>query len=346
MQLRHTKVSILLTTLLCAACSSNGQETMDAESSVVSEEMGVEGHADLLGGLSADLRGLPGCGEGGGCPVDLPVARPVVYKFWGSAANDVWAVGKGSLTMNWNGTSWRRFPNAGTVDLWAVWGSSSTDVWAVGDNATILHWNGSAWSKTSGLPTMNGFNDVWGTSATDAWAVGNGGTVLHWDGTKWSQVSIPYINGFMTVWGAAANDVWVGGEAGLLLHWDGTKMNEVATSRADTIWRIRGSSASNAYMGTDSASYVQQWDGTKWTTSTTGYGFELWVASDNRVWTLTDMIMGCGVNLWNGFTWVYKSIGGCKGHATAIWTTDKDGWLGDDSGTLIRYNGTDWKLTW
>lgn len=325
-------LAILFSTLLpLTACSSADPTSPDADESPSIAELGAE--------LHTDLRGIPRCDEVGGCPVDLPVTRPVAYRFWGSSASDVWAVGKNSLTMNWNGTSWRRFGNPGTNDLWAVWGTASNDVWAVGDGPTILHWNGTAWSKAMGLPTIGGLNDVWGTSATDVWAVGNNGLVVRWDGTKWSQFTISYTNGFMTVWGAAANDMWIGGEAGLLLHWDGSKLNEVATSGIATIWRIRGSSTSNAYMTFDDGSKLSIWDGTKWTSTLDAYGLELWVVSTNKVWVVPS---GGQFWFWNGLVWTRRDRRGSSVELAAFWATDNDGWLSDISGHFLHYNGTDW----
>lgn len=352
MQLRSLKVSILVATFLpLVACGSGDQQAPDGDEPGPVSELG----AALLTDMTERPVGpdMSSCMLIKGCPVALPVTKPVIYKFWGSSDNNVWAVGKGGLTLNWDGSNWRRFGNPATGDLWAVWGSSANDVWAVGDSATILHWNGTAWSKTAGLMTMSGFNDVWGTSASDAWAVGDGGAILHWDGTKWSQVSIPFVNGFMAVYGAAANDVWVGGEAGLLLHWDGTKMNQVATSSPETIWRIRGSSVSNVYLTTEpsfGSSSIQRWDGTKWSAVSSGGGPELWVIDANKVWsgsvfggaTPTPTVQS---NYWNGLVWTNKNVG-ITGFINAIWVTDKDGWASSSTGLIGRYNGTSWVRSW
>ena len=300
----------------------------------------------------------PSCTQPDGCPVNVPVTKPVVYRFWGSSANSVWAVGKAGLTMHWNGVSWRRFGNAATGDLWAVWGSAANDIWAVGDNATILHWDGSAWSKTTGLSTTAGFNDVWGTSASDAWTVGDSGAIWRWDGSKWAQLVIPFVNGFMAVYGATTNDVWVGGEAGLLLHWDGTKMNEVPTGSFDSIWRIRGSSISNVYLTTEPSggvSPLQRWDGSRWSAvvpagSATVLGPELWVIDNTRAWSATTFgFLSPNPRgesyYWNGMAWTSKSPP-LLGVVTAIWATATEGWISSASGNLARYNGTSWVKTW
>lgn len=334
-------IGILLTILLpLTGCVYPDSAAPDADEPGLTAELGME--------LRTDLYRVPPCEEVGGCPVDLPVTRPIIYRLWGSSANDVWAVGKGSITLNWNGSSWRRFGNPGTGDLWAVWGTASNNVWAVGNDATILHWNGSAWSKAAGLPTTSGFNDVWGTAANDVWTVGDSGAILHFDGTNWSKVSIPYINGFMTVWSAAPNDAWVGGEAGLLLHWDGTKMTEVPTGSADTVWRIRGSSVSNVYLTTDGEA-VRNWDGSKWSAPISGAtGQEVWVVDDSKVWVTrsttppTPTTPPLGITCyWNGLVWTSKTIVTNTG-INAVWATGMDGWISSGNGQFFRLSGTSW----
>ncbi len=67
---------------------------------------------------------------------------------------------------------------SGTVNgLEGVWGTASNDVWAVGAAGTLLHYNGVAWSTVlSG--TASNLNSIWGTAANNIFAVGQGGTIL------------------------------------------------------------------------------------------------------------------------------------------------------------------------
>src|SRR5438552_18810283 len=62
--------------------------------------------------------------------------------------------------------------------LHSAWGSASNDVWAVGEGGTILHWDGRAWSA-SASGTGNGLYRVWGSASNDVWTVGAGGTIVH-----------------------------------------------------------------------------------------------------------------------------------------------------------------------
>ncbi len=131
------------------------------------------------------------------------------------APNDVWAVGTLStkafthrtLTLHWDGTSWRRVksPNVGPNenDLLAVAALAADDVWAVGFAGTRTlteHWNGTRWSIVKS-PTPGGNADLAGVvapAADDVWAVGSRvdrptnalhSLVERWDGVRWRVVA-------------------------------------------------------------------------------------------------------------------------------------------------------------
>ena len=56
---------------------------------------------------------------------------------WGSAPNDVWAVGACGTILHWDGNAWSRSPSPTTNSLFAVWGING-QLWAVGANGTVL----------------------------------------------------------------------------------------------------------------------------------------------------------------------------------------------------------------
>jgi hypothetical protein len=73
--------------------------------------------------------------------VDTPTTAPI-RALWGSASNDVWAVGSAGTILHWNGETWRLadepLRTATKEDLFAVWGTSSSDLWIAGRNV-LLH---------------------------------------------------------------------------------------------------------------------------------------------------------------------------------------------------------------
>jgi WD40 repeat protein len=72
-----------------------------------------------------------------------------------------------------------------TQDLHGVWGTAENDLWAVGGAGTLLHWDGAQWkSFVSGVTTeLLGIRQAGPGAAV---VFGSGGTVLRWDGTNWT----------------------------------------------------------------------------------------------------------------------------------------------------------------
>jgi len=62
--------------------------------------------------------------------------------FWGSSANDTWAVGRLGLVTHWDGSAWTQArirvtsaPVAST--FWAIWAKNDDDLWVVGDEIAL-----------------------------------------------------------------------------------------------------------------------------------------------------------------------------------------------------------------
>ncbi len=168
---------------------------------------------------------------------------------YGTAANDIWAVGDLGTVLHWNGTAWTSSnPGTTTTNFAAVWASSATDVWIVGDLGAIRHYNGTAWSaSTSG--TVQKLGDIWGSGPNDVWASGATGTLVHWNGTMWavSTLNTPLVgaahaslNGLR---GTGPNDIWVTADLGGLFHYDGTAWTPSSSGSVNNlaaVWPIAG----------------------------------------------------------------------------------------------------------
>jgi hypothetical protein len=109
--------------------------------------------------------------------VELPIASGNgtrgVASIWGSAANDVWAVGQTDAsadTWHFDGERWTEVPVAGPKSFKLVWGTCASDFWAVGTSEPQpWHYDGRAWSpvplpqglRATGALTGTGPGDVW-----------------------------------------------------------------------------------------------------------------------------------------------------------------------------------------
>src|SRR5690606_41350938 len=74
--------------------------------------------------------------------------------------------------------------------LFGLWGSAHDDIWAVGNGGTAHHFHGQGWTYVS-LPTNQEMHGVWGTAGNYVFAVGDGGVLLHFDGSAWSDLQSP-----------------------------------------------------------------------------------------------------------------------------------------------------------
>src|SRR5438105_4080012 len=100
----------------------------------------------LVGGCGAGFRVVPT--DGGTAPIDADTAIESVTgldlpdggtfrALWGSAPDDVHAVGDDGLMRDWDGQMWQ-VPTIGAgKDLTGVWGTGPHDVYAVGIDRTL-----------------------------------------------------------------------------------------------------------------------------------------------------------------------------------------------------------------
>ncbi|MBN1773905.1 MAG: hypothetical protein JXB32_21770 [Deltaproteobacteria bacterium] len=164
---------------------------------------------------------------------------------WGTAENDVWAVGDEGAILHWDGTRWSPVASGVSANLQKVCGVAPDDIWATGDGGAAIHWDGERWSDESG---GIGFEllDLWGSGPADVWATardpdGTGSVMVHWDGAEWTAAGPPdpYVS---LICGLAPDDVWALGSR--LSHWDGAGWREEppcpAVSHPHSLWCAPG----------------------------------------------------------------------------------------------------------
>lgn len=297
--------------LLIALASPVVAATWSLPSSGVSEALRWVWGADqnnvwIVGGTSSSTSTILKWNGSTFSTQSSPVSKNL-HSVFGFSATDVWASGRDGTILHYNGTSWSSQPAAGVSTgyfVYAIWGADTNNVWAAAYDgttsfkSTILKWNGSAWSaQATGVDAM--FRSIWGSSTTDVWAVGaaTSGTaalVYHFNGTSWSSVTIPSVTTLFAVWGIDANNVWAVGAASSgthssLIKWDGTSWSNFSVTglpgktTTGTLRGITGTSANNIYIVSDTNGFASRWDGTTWTTETTGTSNSfngLWINSD------------------------------------------------------------------
>lgn len=148
---------------------------------------------------------------------------------WGSASNNVLAVGSSGVIRRYNGTSWSGMTSDTSQNLYGIWGSDSNNVFAVGEQRTVVKFNGSSWSEIdyyyswwSPSPTLYG---VWGSASNNVFAVGSSGIIRRYNGASWSDMTSGTKTQLNGIWGNAANSMFAVGNGGLIIRNDGVDDN-------------------------------------------------------------------------------------------------------------------------
>lgn len=141
-------------------------------------------------------------------------------------------------------TDWTVQQTPTTEDLWGIWGSAPDDVWAVGGRgraegqATVLRFDGTSWTAATlpelERPGVNAWFKVWGTGADNVYIVGQRGGCLRWDGTTLTEFGVGTSEDLISLWGTGPDDILlVGGRGnGVLAHWNGESWHSESISPA------------------------------------------------------------------------------------------------------------------
>ncbi len=192
------------------------------------------------------------------------VTGATLWALWGSAADDLHAVGHDGTVLHFDGERWTVSELDGVSVLVDVWGSGPDDVFAVG-TGTIVHYDGTTWSVMPGVPPTAGLTVVFGTGPSDVYAGGTNGALLHYDGTAWSSVTGVTTLSIQDIWASGPSDVYVSALSGVLRHFDGSTWTNAGPSSAETVWRIWGRGPGDVDLIRGNALY--HYDGTSMTMS-------------------------------------------------------------------------------
>jgi hypothetical protein len=268
------------------------------------------------------------------------------FGVWGSAANDVWAVGARGTIAHWTGSAWSIARSGTTEDLFGVWGSAANDVWAVGVRGTIVHWNGFAWSPSKS-DTASHLSGVWGNGLGDVWAVGAGGVIIHWDGVHWDgSASSEGVSGttqdLFAVWGSGPQkDVWAVGGGGTIVHHQGSSWSAEDSGTTDPLIGVWGTAPDDVWAVGHLGTIVHRDGSQRWSRRTSGVTQTLhgmWGAGPKDLWIVGDNVILHG----DGDTWVPDQAG--SEHAfQGVWGTGPgDIWAVSFANTVLHWDSTTW----
>ena len=252
-ELRATIAVLVLT-----ACASGSR--MDAGP--------AKAHSQRRGPGCRDCRRCSDAAADAAPPV---VAAPGLAGVWGSAVDDIWAVGEAGTILHYDGKQWTASESPTTVSLHAVSGSAPDDVWAVGESI-VLHWDGKRWSDALNDPDLQEtLLSVWADGPDSVFMAGfttdtNRGLLRHEKAGQWGWLEVSP-GAMWEVWGSGPTDVWLGGTGdkglGFLARGDGTNF-EPTTYGGGSVRGIWGASSDDVWAVPYDGEF-QHWDGSGWT---------------------------------------------------------------------------------
>lgn len=236
-------------------------------------------------------------------------------RVWGSAPDDVVAVGDRGTILERRGGHWQLVTRPGEDDLRAVWASAAAGVFVVGPSGAVLRRSGGAWAErqVQGMPLMYG---VWGASAQAVYAVGHGGAIYRFNGAKWGRMTSPVTSSLRDIHGCGPSEIYAVGDDGTVVRHDGTSWSEVnapGSKRLTAVWCGGGTVHVAEQTGR-----VHRRDGSGWTVlrepeHSSVYYFDLWGRGPGDLW-----LVGSRVFHHDGSAWT-EVIG--SGSLRGVWGT-------------------------
>jgi hypothetical protein len=275
---------------------------------------------------------------------------------WGTAANNVYAVGyyngKGMIALN-TGDGFKAVGNfQATVrgdTLRAIWGADPNDIVAVGDNGSIVGLyqvgNANIWQDMPNTcSTTADFYGVWGTSVTNTYAVGSNGTICSYNNNtgSWSKVSgLPSgLTATLTsIGGSSANDVWVTGTGGVMLHFNGSTWSLVTPVVGTNLFGVTSGSASSVAM-VGSNGTLLNYSGSAFALSPQAglpiYG--VWATDTNNIYASS---VGTILH-YNGSTWTSAYAGATDTFNAIAGASNNEIFTVGSNGDASGFNGSIW----
>jgi prepilin-type N-terminal cleavage/methylation domain-containing protein len=198
------------------------------------------------------------------------------------ASNDCWSTGHAGTIFHWNGSTWTQVSSPLSNDIEALDCVASNDCWA-GENPEILHYNGSSWSNW-GIPpgTGNPQSGAYCNNASDCWMVGWFGGIKRWNGTTWLNFVDDVGPNLEMVGCAASNDCWAVGGAdagpGKAARFNGSTWTVLSPDPSPNQLKFVDCEAPDNCRAVGRAGTILRWNGTSWSSETSGTTSILWAA--------------------------------------------------------------------
>jgi hypothetical protein len=161
---------------LWGACGASADDLWAVGGSVADEAPPVLLHYDGDAWTQVDVSALAGSSR-------------ALFKVWGRAADDVFAIGAGGLILHYDGVAWTREPSPAEVTLIGIHGDEDEVVVAGGrSSGVVLRRVDGVWERLDFVDD-EGFDGAWIDEEGYATVVGRRGAILHFapDAAAWAH---------------------------------------------------------------------------------------------------------------------------------------------------------------
>ena len=284
-------------------------------------------------------------------------------KVWGSAPNDVWAIGRSATSLyHFDGKSWAAIASPPGDPLnTATSGTGAGDVW-VGEADGMAHFDGVGWTsyplgpqvqwQPPLMPVALAPSDAWALASWTAYPDPNC-TVAHWDGGAWTIGSVAAeldsSDCYVTATGWRQGGLVAGGERGRLdvLTCSGqfqSMVGRATSAELDAIW---GAANDDLWAVGKHGTVLHGSGGGAWVPApvpTTAALSAIWGASANDVWAVG--AAGTAIH-WNGSRWTAWPTGTANDLSAISGSSGDNVWAVSARSSpevVIRFDGTSWSV--
>ena len=261
-----------------------------------------------------------------------------------------------------NRVKWNKMNGGTSEDLLDVWGTSASDVYAIGKNSTILHFNGNSWRKVSnGLPESAqnlSITAVGGSSATDAYALAPFDNIFYLTEGSWR-----FLPGFpssevgamvgqrmcepVEIWSDASNQIFAADRTGYIFRRDGDAwaLEHSFDGECFDVWVNRPNDIYALVCFFDGSSFVTpytvyHYDGSAWSSVSSfdayPYGYQsIWADSTTNVVISGPMY---SPSRFDGNQWT--QLGGNRSYDICGRSADDIYFVGK-GGAILHYDGNE-----
>lgn len=259
----------------------------------------------------------------------------------------LWSFGATAL----NAADWTSQTSLSAETLRAVFGTANDDVFAVGDGGAILRFDGAAWAPMFGaVASLRGvWAKPDPDAGIEAFSVGMGGWIYRYDNNAsgvWMAMASPTDDPLRSIAGTGEGAVFAVGSNGNLLRYDaanpdgGWKTENSPVTGSTTLWDVWGCADCAAAVAVGFSGVIFRYDGLAWNEMVSGASESLlgvWGSGENDVFAVGD----------NGTILHYDGSGWSPTQSPvdvdlrAVWgRSATDVYAVGDDGVILHYDGS------